>query len=335
MFTELLAATPQIVAPVANRIERSQLIGAVRTLCIQLRFRCTITLAAGPATAILNGGSILALFSRAGVDENGTRYIDGELRSLGVLSQMQSPRVIDLGRTVLSSTANGATALEESVFLYFSTPLGAGPAETMYLERQVRQALNVFVQQQTNGVGTLVQTPGTATISNMTVDVVQRFDVNRSERTLLLPVIRTLEFPVAGAATELPLKIDSSRYIRAILIQQDTSGAGEVTDIINSLALRADGKDIIGPSLIPYENLQAQAQTEFAGDVVSRGYLPLWFQKGGRLSNLLNPNTMVNLRFIVNCQPSVTVGAVSSLIRVTLVELEQVPGLTLPIPFEI
>ena len=259
MYTELFTAAQTISSFPNNQPAKAKLINGVRTYRIAFRIRATLTLGAGPATAILNRGSVLAIFDRAGMDENGRRFWNGDARSMGILAQMQAPRAIDFNSVRLTSTANGVTNLEETLFLEFSSNLQIGPADVLYLERTVKQELNAFltIKSNTNAAGLLVTTPGTAVLSNLSATVIQRYDTDRSERTGFLPVIETYEFPVTSTTANFPLEIKTNRYIRAMLFQQETTGVGEVSDIINSLALRADGRDIFGPDLLPYEDLQA------------------------------------------------------------------------------
>jgi hypothetical protein len=326
------SASGQIIAPRIGVDEKTDLIRKVRTFRQQFRVRGTLTLAGGPATLITNGGSILAAFSKMGYDENGARFVEADPRLLQIAHQMVAPRDTDLGRVRATNLANGAYALEESIFLPFANVQVAGPAESIYMERNPQQSFQAFVNQKTaNGaLGNIVQTPGTAVWSAMTVDTVQRYDLDRTEKTTFLPVIRQVELVVPGASAEFIFKIESPRYLQWMIFQQDTSGAGEVVDIINSLAIRADARDYIGPGLVPYENLQADAQMDLAGDCVSRGYFPFWLREGGRLSNIVNVNSLSNLRAVMNVQPSVTANAGTSTIRILLGELEAVPGLTMP-----
>lgn len=336
MFTEQVTRAAPIAAPAANSTTKTDLVKKVRTLWFQFRVRARVTLGGGPATSILNRGSVLCGFDRLGIDEGGTRMIDADPRLLQMASQMLAPRDTDHGRVRLTQVADGAYNLEESVFLPFSSVQVAGPTESVYLERNPEKEFKAFVQRAADSlVNRIVATPGTAVIDNITVEVVQRYDLERNKRTVLLPVIRQLEQVIAGASTRFPFKIDSTSYLQGMIVQQDTQSRGEVTDIINRLALRADGRDFIGPDPVPYEELQAAAQMEFSGDVVSGGYLPIWFRKGGRLGNIVNANSLANFRLDLDCQPSVVAGAGTSIVRVLLLELVAVPGLTVPPPFRI
>jgi len=338
MFVEQKSLAAQIVAPPPNGVVvKSDLVRKVRTLRQQYRVRATVTLAAGPATAILNRGSVLCGFDRFGYDENGARFIDADPRILQIAHQMVAPRDTDTGRVRLTAVANGAYALEESVFLPFSNVQVAGQTESPYMERNPQNQFSAFIQRGPDSlVGRIVQTPGTAVISAITVDLVQRYDLQRDRKGFFVPQIRHLaEVIVPGAGANFIVKLESTNYLQGLIIQQDTATAGEVPDIINSLALRADGRDFIGPQQVPYEDLQAEAQMEFAGDCVPAGYLPIWFRQGGRLSNVVNANALANFRLEMNVQPSVVVGAGVSTIRVLALELISVPGLTNPPTFPV
>ena len=338
MFVEQKSQSAQIVAPPFNSaVTKTDLIRKVRTLLIQLRARGTVTLAGGPATAILNRGSLLAAFDRFGTDENGFQPITADPMLLQIMAQMMAPRDFDKGRVRLTNPANGAYDLEESVFLPFGSILAAVPTETCYMERNPQQQFSAFVQLgPASVVGRLVQTPGTALLSNVTVDVVQRYDLQRERKAIFLPQIRHLaEVQVNGASPNFVVKLESVNYLQGLVIQQTTTGAGEVDDIITSLALRADGRDFIGPQQIAYEELQAEAQMEFSGDCVPAGYLPIWFRSSGRLSNIVNANSLANFRVEANVAPSAAVGAGTSIIRVLALELVSVPGLTNPPPFPV
>lgn len=329
MFTETKEVAASIV-PVVGQIMKTDLVRAVRTIWLQFRVRATLTLAGGPATAILNQGSILSIFDFAGTDENGKRYIEADPRMLAIYSQMCTNANLDFGRVRQTSLVNGAYDLEESFWVPFtSNLLAAGPLDTVFLERNTQRTLSAFIRQiSASAANLIVQTPGTAVLSNVSVDVVQRYDRERQKRTLLEPTIRQMDFPVTSTSSAFIAKIETTDFLLGLVVAQVTTGAGFVTDVVNSLALRADGIDFYGPTLLPYEDLQADSQMEFAGDVSTGGTLPIWFRKSGRLSNALNPNTVANLRLVMDVQPSVTVGAGDSFVRVLLIEGQKVPGLT-------
>ncbi len=338
MFVEQKSASAAIVSPPPNNVTtKSDLIRKVRTLLVQFRVRATVTLAGGPATAILNRGSILSAFNRFGTDENGFRPIDADPTMLEIAHEMLAPRVTDLGRVRLTNPANGAYALEESVFLPFANVQVAGPTETAYMERNPQQQFSAFVERGADSlVNTIVQTPGTALISAVSVNVTQRYDLERTKKAYFVPIIRHLaDVIVPGASSNFIIKLESTNYCQGLIVKQYTSGAGEVADIISSMALRADGRDFIGPQQVPYEELQAEAQMEFAGDCVPAGYLPIWFRKGGRLSNIVNANSLSNWRVEATVAPSAAVGAGTSSIRIMSLELVAVPGLTNPPPFQV
>jgi hypothetical protein len=143
------------------------------------------------------------------------------------------------------------------------------------------------------------------------------------------PFTRQVTQDVTGANAQLKIDLRGTRYLRGLMLQQDTSGVGEVADIINSVILRGDKKSILGDGGIPFRDLQ-QAQAYEYGGAIPAGYLWMDFARYGRLSTLWNPNQDTNLRLELNVQPSVTVGAVSSQVRVAMVEYEQTAATQLP-----
>jgi hypothetical protein len=148
------------------------------------------------------------------------------------------------------------------------------------------------------------------------------------QKPWLSPYIRQIVAQVAAANPNQRIDLRATRYLRGLLIQQDTTGEGEVSDIINSVILRGDRKSIIGDGGVPFRDLQ-QAQAYEMGGALPAGYLWIDFARYGRLSTLWNPNQDTNLRLELNVQPSVTGTPVSSLVRVIMVEYEKTAA-TLP-----
>jgi hypothetical protein len=140
---------------------------------------------------------------------------------------------------------------------------------------------------------------------------------------------------VNGAVSAQADFIRTTNLIRQIIVSQEVGGV-EVSDIVNSFALRGDFRDIIGPTPMDVNDFALDSEYEFGGAVISsnRAHFGLNFQRYGRLSNTLNPAQDVNLRFEYNAQPSATAG--QSIIRTTLFELVRDPAVTAAqIPFPV
>jgi hypothetical protein len=292
------------------------------------------------ATRVINKGSIFGCWDEIGLDENGRdRHLyDG--RILRFISEMHAPSA--LSSTRLAGTGVAATALDESARMWFAHPLSAQPQETVFRERDPRQTLNLFGKLRADGGQGGLVNGGTSTMTvTPTLTWQQGYDDVTGVPPIFIPSMRQQVVSVASANTQLQEFIKTSNYIRALVLQCD-SDAGEVGDIINSLALRADGDDIIGPAQVPWEDLLRGQEFEFGGAVFVTGfvnggfsYLGINFQAAGRLSNVVSPS-LLNLRLEMNLQPSAQAGATNSKVRIGVLEYERVPGLVSEsIPFPI
>lgn len=322
---------------VAGQRQFSRLINGVQTHYLQLHLTGTINITVA-ATRVINKGSIFGCWDFIGLDENGRDRILLDGRVLRFMAEMFAPSA--LSATRLASTGVAATALEESARIYLAHPLAAAPAETVFKERDPRQTLQVFGQLRADGGQGGLVNGGTSTMSVVpAIDVEHGYDDITGELPVFIPSIRQQVVNIASANTQQTEFIKTSNYIRAIIIQQD-SDAGEVGDIISSLALRADGDDIIGPGQAKWVDLIRGQEAEFGGAVFVSGlanggssYLGINFQQNGRLSNVVSP-TLLNLRLEMNVATSGQAGATNGKIRITILELERVAGLvTDAIPF--
>jgi len=230
----------------------------------------------------------------------------------------------------------------------FAWPLGAQPVDTCFLQRDPQATCQVFVMM--NSITTTTQlatTAGTVTLSNITVDVQQHYDDSVDIKPFFIPTYRMISEPITSTVTAFPIWLRTSKFLRGIIVGQDSS-VGEVQDIITNLAIRGDNRDIIGPQSVNFEDLCTDAQWEFAGPFFNHGYdasaaatqpqqalyLPYNFQRQGRLGNILNPLRDFNFRLEIDGQATVTGGGTASAVRVVMMELERVQGLTAPnLPF--
>jgi len=267
------------------------------------------------------------------------------------LSELIAPRALSRNQRI-ATLADGAQSLEESLILPAAWPLSIKPEETCFLERNAKNATNVTVRWNNAtgggaGANPLVTTAGTVTPSAYTVTIEQDFDDAKEPdpqggmrliRPVFIPRYRVIQQQVTAVNAELPIEILTDKFLRAIVIHQVTN-VGDVDDIINSLALISDDRELIG-RMTNAEDLFRSAEQEFGGGIENFGfsasaaqpnsgsYIPISFQKSGQLARVLNPRTDVNLRLILNVQPSAAAGATVSNIRVVLLELERVAGYT-------
>jgi len=325
-----ISALSDIVGVVGQRAT-TPLLNGRRTRLLRCKFSvgCNITVA---GTSQRNRGSALALLDFVGLDQAGTDKIIMDPRLARFYSEVNSPSA--LPSTRLSGFGVQNLTLEETFYLYCSHPRIALPMETSFIEVNIGNQLLAFMQYNADATKLLGGAP-TVAFSAPTLKVQQVFDASRDEAPYLVPFVRQLNQDVTGANDALRVDLRGSRYLAGILIQQDTN-IGEVTDIVNKLTLRGDGKDIIGPKAVPWADLVDHQAGEMGGSVATpRSYLAYNFLNDGKLSKLLNPGNYTNLRLEFDAQPSVTAGVTSSKLRIALVEYEAIPGLTQPLPFEI
>jgi hypothetical protein len=323
--SNVLTAGQRTAMPLVNGVQTQR-------LWVTVTGTLTITASAGPV--ILNRGSLLGALTFF-VNENGTDVWQQDGRIAGFVTQCFAPSNV-LPNLRLTSTANAAYALKERVCLFASSPIAAVPRETAFLESDPRQRFELQVLLAANGVANIASGV-TATLTNVQFSIEQDYNATETALPILRPRIREQVETISGANPAYPSYIKSNNRIRGIIIQQDTTGAGEVNDIINSLAIRGDNGDLIGPQPVPMEDLAAMQQLEFGGAVyngaagaptapspANGAYLMFHYQKFGRLKNVLFPwRDYTNFRIEFNCQPSVTAGAGTSNIRIQLLELER------------
>lgn len=331
-----LARNPRgALVPVPGERTPIRLVNSARTNYITLVARATATIAGAPAASIRNRGSVFALFDEIVIDENGTdkMVIDG--RVLRFLSEMYAPSALSAKR--LASTAVGVTQLEEAVRIYFSQPLALDPLETAFVEADSRQVLNVSVRAAAQATQNTRLGETNTVISGVTINVIQAYEepgANGVNAPLFIPTARQQIVQIAGAVSQQPEFIRTTRAIRAIVVTQETTTVGEVGDIITSLALRGDYRTIVGPNQMSFKDLLLDSEFEGGGAVVSSNlaHLGFNFQRYGRLSDVLNPQQDTNLRFEFTAAPSASAG--TSQIRITLLELDRDPRVTAPaVPF--
>lgn len=321
------------IAPVAGQRVYSRLINNVQSHVVQLDVTGTVTIATADATAILNRGSLWACFDEVGISENGRDTVLMHGRVLRALSEQAAPSPLSAVR--LTSTAQAAYTLKESARIEFAHPYAIQPRETAYREHDPRQLLEVFVKLNSNAAALIATAGGggTVTLTNLSVNVTHIYDGVETVAPFFIPHVRQLVDKVTGANAAQPFYIKTPRVLRGMVLSQEDSDIGEVSDIINAVVLRGDQKDWIGPSAVSLEDLIAASEYEFGGASgwnVGDAHLGFNFQTFGRLSNCLNPNQDTNLRFELDVQPSVT-GTGTSQLRLTLIELWTDAALTQPL----
>lgn len=327
-----------VITPVAGG-DRAyvRLAGGVRNNYVSLVARGQFDQSVGAATSIRNRGSLWAAVDEVVLDENGTDRHLYRGNVLRMISETLAPSA--LSATRLTTTAiQAATQLRESARMYFAMPFSAEPGETAFVEQNPGQLFQLGIRLAPTPHLRLVN-PGanTSVLSNFNVSVLQGYDPPDPRSgglvpPLFIPQVRQQVIQVPGANSSLVDYIRTTNLVRMIVISQETTTEGEVSDIINSFAFRGDLKNIIGPTQGTFADLLLDNEYELGGAVVGNSsHLPLMFQRYGRISDSLNPAQDVNIRFEYNVQPSASAGV--SQIRVTIVELVRNAVTSAQVPF--
>lgn len=314
------------IAPVAGERQFSKLVNGVQGHYVDVVARATVTVTVANATAVLNRGSVWSLFDEIGIEENGTDRMIMHGRVLRFLSEMAAPS--SLSATRMTSPNIAVYNLVESARIYFAHPFAANPRETAFREHDVRQDLRIFAKMASNPAAALLTVGGaTVVVSAVSVSATHGYDKDERDLPYFIPRIYQQVVQVAGTNAQLPEYIRSNNAIRALVVSQETTTVGEVSDILNAVALKSDTRDIIGPNPVRLDELQYASEFDFGGAVVSsnKAHLGLNFQQWGRLAYLLAPGQDVNLRFEFDVQASASAG--TSQLRITRVELDPDPTL--------
>jgi hypothetical protein len=323
-------ALPTIVVPAGAAFDgQPQFTKAdnnVRTERCQLRVTGQVDITVA-GVGLRNRGSILAALTDIGWSDGGENIVQADARCMRQIAEVLADSTLPSVR-LAGAGVQAATLLEEIVPIFFSAYRTQNPNETKWVEVNKQQDQRPFIvpQRLITRLASGGALAGTVTNVQATVETV--YDEAVGQKPWLSPYIRQIVAQVAAANPNQRIDLRATRYLRGLLIQQDTTGEGEVSDIINSVILRGDRKSIIGDGGVPFRDLQ-QAQAYEMGGALPAGYLWIDFARYGRLSTLWNPNQDTNLRLELNVQPSVTGTPVSSLVRVIMVEYEKTAA-TLP-----
>lgn len=339
--------SPRGSFPITGPNTRSpDLLSNVRTQSVYVTLTGTLTLAGGPATAAVNGGSLLGAIQRIVLSDNGKDEVTLTGMELLAISAAEG----SAGRaTRLTSFANGVTVLREQVRIPLAAlwPLAASPIDTSYVQPDGKATLSVLVSLDSpNAVGTIVVTAGTAVLTGVTATIEQESDV-RGGLVAALPRYQARSLtPIPGSIAGLEIPIRTPHLIRGLLIYGTTANRGDVNDIITALSIRSDSREILGPNTMPFADAVDRFVLPGAGSAAAIGgfsavagatpagvYLWLDFVRlgSGRLSNVISPRIGTNLRLVVDAAPSAVAGALGSSVAVMMSLLRRdAPGLVVP-----
>jgi hypothetical protein len=272
-------------------------------------------------TGLRNRGSVLGTLSDVGYIDGGADKYVSDARLARFIGEAMAPSALPATR-LAGAGIQAATQLRETFPLWLASPRSINPNDTKYVEPNKQLAQELFITPQRT-IGRLVAGAPTGTVTNQVATVEQVYDDLVGTPPLLTTYVRQITQNVPGANAAMKIDLRGSRYIRGLAIQQDSSDAGEVADIINNLVLRGDNQAIIGDRAVSWRDLVEHSQEEYGGAVVATlGMLFIDFQRYGRLTALWNPYQDTNLRLELDVQPS-ALSATNSLVRVAVVEFER------------
>lgn len=305
--------------------QRSQLrlLNNKRTLRLNITVRATVQVTT-LATAVINKGSAAALV-RLYINENGKDRVavDGRVASHMTACYAANTPTSSRQTAVAVATYN----IVERIVLHFSPRQAVVPSETCFAESTATAPLFLEAEAYTGGFGRLF-TGGVGSINALTIECEQEFvDEGDAPTPFFITTMREQVENVSGVNNAYPIFVRTANKLRGVIITQD-SDAGEVSDILTTIALRADNGDIIGPNPVTFDNFAQYAENEFAGQVYNpadaqraRSHVFLNFQQEGRLSRVIDPyRDYTNLRFELG---TATSASANPKVRLTYIELER------------
>lgn len=302
--------TPQRLAPItgpfsAGNRALTQIVSGKRTHHIDVIISATVTIGTANASSIINGGNLAALFSRIGINENGTDVVDWPATMMHALTQRVAAR--EPADVVLSSTNQAAYNLRTLIRIPFKWPWGRA-AETAYIEADPSQNTFVFLTPASdlstaNGYLVVPGASGTAAITNLNIEVYQDYDdAAIISPPYFVPQFRTLNQAVASAGTDIPFYLRSNDLLRGVMLETsalDSNGYLSLVDgVVESLRLKDDLLTYVGEPKVSTTHLRVMETMQFAGNIMGSPDNFFDFQRWGQLSKVYNPaKAGNNLRF--------------------------------------
>ena len=326
---------PQFSPFTALNRSLSQIVAGVRTFYFDVVIEATVTLAGGPATAIINGGSLVSLFDRIGINENGRDVADWPATMMHALTQRI--RASTIGDVNLTLLADGVYNLRSIVRIPMKWPWGVA-AETAYIEADPTQNTFLFLTPRSNlatAANFLVTTGGTAVITNLSVTPYQSYDdAAILSPPFFVPQFRTLNQAVASAGADVPFFLRTVQLLRGIMLET-TNTVGGVANrlapgIVTALRMKDDLRTYIGDPLVNPLHLQLMETLSYGGDVIfAQADNFIDFQEWGMLSKVYNPaRAGNNLRFEIT--QAIPGGSSANMAFAGLIELVRIDGRTKP-----
>lgn len=321
--TKLTSRGTMQVATAGGLRSQLRLLNNKRTLRLNITVRATVSVTT-LATAVLNKGNAAALL-RLYVNENGKDRIAVDGRVASHMTACYAANTPTNSRQ--NAVAVASYNLVERIVLHFSPRQAVVPSETCFAESSPTAPLYLEAEAYANGFSRLF-TGGAGSITALSVECEQEFvDESDAPTPFFITTMREQVENVSGTNAAYPIFVRTANKLRGVIISQD-SDAGEVSDILTTIALRADNGDVIGPNPVTYDNFAQYAENEFAGQVYNpadaqraRSHVFVNFQQEGRLSRVIDPyRDFTNLRFEFG---TATSASPNGKVRLTYIELER------------
>lgn len=289
--------------------------------------RAVATISVASATAIRNGGSVLAIFDRVRISESGKDTLIGDPRLLGFASEFL--RGAPGTRTRQTVLTVGATNLVERFMIPFERLVQAMPRETRYRVRNKSLKFQLIFETNATPEARLFTVGGaTVVISAMTIDVRQYVARDNDQvAPIFLPRWTQMDFAVpAGASPDLRAELDiGSDFLAGVTALQETDTTGIVTDILNNVQFRTDERIFIGENgKVKWADLAADQEWVAGGNVFAAdngGIVHFDFRDAGRHTHMIDPGNALKLRYMFDAQASASAG--TSRIRLLLHRLSR------------
>lgn len=314
----------------------SQITSAVRTFHFDVIIEATVTIGTADALAVINGGNLVSLFDRIGINENGTDVCDWPATMMHALTQVIPARVP--ADVALSAVAQGVYNLRSQIRIPMKWPWGRA-AETAYIEADPSQNTFLFLTPRSDlstAAGYLLTPDATTTalITDLSVTAIQSYD----DQAILappyfVPQFRTLNQAVASAGADVPFFLRTNQLLRGIMLETNqtlASGDAQVlsSDTITAIRLLDDLRVYIGEPKVSTTHLQMLETMSYAGNIPGVGADTfIDWQQWGQLSKVYNPaRAGNNLRFEMD--QAVPAGTSANMGYAGLIELVRINGRT-------
>lgn len=315
----------------------SQITAGVRTYHFDVVIEGTVTIDVADADAILNGGSLVSLFDRIGITENGRDVCDWPATMMHALTQVCAARTP--GDVNITAVAQGVYNLRSIIRIPMRWPWGVA-AETAYIEADPTQNTFVFLVPRSNlstANGYLVDpgNSGTAAITNLRVTAYQTYDdLSLVSPPFFVPQFRTVQQTVASGGQDVPFYLRTVQLLRGIMLETTNTAGGFnqllTPGVVTGLRLKDDLRTYIGEPMVNPLDLQLMESLIYGGNVIGQqADTFIDWQTWGQLSKVYNPaRAGNNLRFEVN--QAVPGGSSNNLMAAGLIELVRIDGRTRP-----